>query len=351
MSASAVRRFEVEHVSEFRYGEAARGSLLTRRLKPRTDATRRLLDFSRHIDPAAAPIPYADAFGNACHLVNLHREHRHTLVRSRSQVEVAQAPESSPLAGSASWEALTESADPVRYWEYLSPSRLAFPCPALEAFTRENGISRERDLLSSLRHAASTLRPAFTYEPGSTEVDSSLEQVLETGRGVCQDYTHVMLAVARSWGIPSRYVSGYVHSDGASGEAAEAGVSHAWAEFLLPGLGWLGLAPTNDTLADLCHIPVAVGRDYVDAVPTRGTVFGGGKSTLEVRVSVVESDRGVQAEPVRTHGPVLTAPRSRAAGTECHLGPVRRRERTRTFANPSVSSCSIVQRLRFSTNV
>ncbi len=230
MSAPGVRRFDVEHVSEFRYGEAARGSLLALRLRPRTDATRRLLDFSLHVDPPAAPIVYSDAFGNVCHLVNIHREHRHTLVRSAAQVEVVDTRDSSRQAGTASWDALAAVADPVRYWDYLSPSRLAFPCPALDSFTRANGVTRGRDPLSSLRHAASTLRSTFTYEPGSTAVDSSLEHVLETRRGVCQDYTHVMLAIARSWGIPSRYVSGYIHGDRASVEVAEASVSHAWAE-------------------------------------------------------------------------------------------------------------------------
>ena len=73
------------------------------------------------------------------------------------------------------------------------------------------------------------------------------------------------------------------------------GASHAWAEFLLPDIGWLGIDPTNDTLADHRHIRVAVGRDYADAAPTRGTVFGGGETALEVRVSVVD---GEESAPV-----------------------------------------------------
>ena len=145
---------------------------------------------------------------------------------------------------------------------------------------------------------ASTLYAAFAYEPGSTEAHSSIEHILETGRGVCQDYTHVMLAIARSWGIPSRYVSGYLHSEGMSSEQSAGSASHAWAEFLLPGMGWVGVDPTNNTFADHRHIPVAVGRDYIDAAPTRGTVLGGGESSLEVRVSVAESNTPGPAAPV-----------------------------------------------------
>ena len=117
---------------------------------------------------------------------------------------------------------------------------------------------------------ASRLHATFRYELGSTEVDSPIKSILETGRGVCQDYTHVMIAIARSWGIPSRYVSGYLHLEGVTGEQALAGVSHSWAEFLLPDLGWIGIDPTNDTLTDHRHVRVAVGRDYADAEPTRG---------------------------------------------------------------------------------
>lgn len=306
MSESGIRRFAVEHVSEFFYSEAARGSLLTLRLKPRTDACRKLLGFSLDIDPHAVPTAYRDAFGNDCHLVNIHRGHRHTLVRSAARVEIADTRGSAAGADNATWDAVRAHSDPVRHWEYLAPSRLAFPCPALDDFARAHGIDRGDNPLAALRNAASTLRAAFTYEPGTTGVDSSLEQILETGRGVCQDYSHVMLAIARSWGIPSRYVSGYVQSERERTGTAEAGASHAWAECLLPGLGWVGLDPTNESVGDLWHIPVAVGRDYIDAAPTRGTVFGGGESRLEVRVSVLESEVPTSANAaVPTEGPAL----------------------------------------------
>ena len=305
MSESGIRRFAVEHVSEFRYSEAARGSVLTLRLKPRTDACRQLLGFSLDVDPRAAPTAYRDAFGNACHLVNIHREHRHTLVRSMARVEIADTCGSPAGVENATWDAVRASYDPVHHWEHLAPSRLAFPCPALDDFVGVHRIDRGDDPLSALRNAASNLHAAFTYELGTTGVDSTLEQILETGRGVCQDYSHVMLAIARSWGVPSRYVSGYVQTERESADAGESGASHAWAECLLPGLGWVGIDPTNESVGDLWHIPVAVGRDYIDAAPTRGTVFGGGESRLEVRVSVRESEVTSASAAVPTRGPAL----------------------------------------------
>jgi len=290
MSAQGARRYLVKHVSEFNYQDPAHGSLMVLRLRPREDQRQRILAFNLHIDPFASPAAFEDSFGNVCHLLNVHREHRRAIVHSRSQVEIADAPVPVGRSEREGWDSLADMVDPVRHWEYLRPSRFAYPCPALDSFTATNGIRRGASPLCSLLETASTLHAAFTYEPGSTAVDSSIEQVLETGRGVCQDYTHVMIAIARSWGIPSRYVSGYLHLEGARGEQAQVGASHSWAEFLLPDMGWIGIDPTNDSRVDHRHIRTAVGRDYDDASPTRGVVYGGGESSLKVWVAVAEDE-------------------------------------------------------------
>ncbi len=294
MSGDTPRRFLVEHLSEFHYGETARGSLMVLRLCPREDGGQRLASFALGVEPTAAPIPFEDPFGNRCHLFNVHRTHRHTTVRSRAEVETAPAPDLPDRMGGDAWDALQEAADPLRLWSFLASSRFARPSPALAAFIEARDIRRAGDPLTALREVADALHAAFRYEPGSTAVDSPIEHILETGSGVCQDYTHVMIAIARGWGIPGRYVSGYLHREGAPGEQSPEGASHAWAEFLLPDLGWVGFDPTNDTLADHRHVRIAVGRDYADAAPTRGVVFGGGESRLEVRVTVTE---GGEPEP------------------------------------------------------
>ena len=295
MSGDTSRRFLVEHLSDFRYEKPAQGSLMVLRLHPRADGGQRVTSFALEIEPAAAPIAFQDPFGNACHLFNVHRTHEHTVVKSRAEVETAPAPDLPDRLGGDAWAALAEAAPPLAYWEFLTPSRFARPSPALAAFVEDKDLSRGGDPLSSLLELGRVLHAAFRYEPGSTAVDSPIEHILETGRGVCQDYTHVMIAIARSWGIPSRYVSGYLHREGAPGEQTPEGASHAWAEFLLPDLGWFGIDPTNDTIADHRHVRIALGRDYADAAPTRGAVFGGGESRLDVAVRVAE---GCEPDPV-----------------------------------------------------
>ena len=291
------RRLRIEHLSRFRYGEPARGGVMLLRLRPREGEGQRVRAFALDIEPAAVPVAFADSFGNPCHLFNVHREHREILVRSRLVVETTEpAPPAADGADgpggmeeAGGWEALAAEADRVRLWDCLNPSRFARPGPALDAFVAAHGIRRGAGPLATLRETASALHRAIRYESGSTRVDSPIEHVLESGRGVCQDYAHVMIAIARSWGIPSRYVSGYLHTEGVADAAAQAGASHAWAEFLLPRRGWTGIDPTNDMLADGRHVRVAVGRDYADVAPTRGAVFGGGEATLEVRVSVADA--------------------------------------------------------------
>ena len=317
MNTPETRSFLIEHQSIFDYAEPARGSMMLLRLQPREDPDQRVLKFSLSTDPAAATSAFEDAFGNICHLFNIHREHMRMSVHARSLVEIRAKPSPEKHPDADSWNALAAAAGRVRYWEYLNPSRFVYMSPSLQAFIDEQGIQPGASPLSALVKTASILHAAFRYMPGSTEVDSPIEHILETGEGVCQDYTHVMLAIARSWGIPSRYVSGYLHLEGAAGDQTPAGASHSWGEFLLPETGWVGIDSTNNTLASHRHVRVAVGRDYADAAPTQGTYFSSGGSMLKVRVTVAESDETVskiQSHAEHTNllniGPVARTPQT-----------------------------------------
>jgi transglutaminase-like putative cysteine protease len=104
---------------------------------------------------------------------------------------------------------------------------------------------------------------------------------------VCQDFTHIMLAMVRRVGIPARYISGYISRRKPSDRSAE-DATHAWVEAFLPEQGWIGFDPTNNTLAGEGHIRVAIGRDYQDVPPTRGTFKGKAESKLDVAVQVVK---------------------------------------------------------------
>ncbi len=179
----------------------------------------------------------------------------------------------------------------------LIPSHFARPTPLLRELAHELAIGRRDDPLSLLREITAKIHHTFTYAPRSTRVDSPIDVALSQRRGVCQDYTHITIALARELGIPCRYVSGYLYDprDDTSRDGADA--THAWVEALLPGLGWVGFDPTNNTPVAERHIRVAVGRDYADVPPTRGVFKGQADTELGVAVQVrLADERAVDEE-------------------------------------------------------
>jgi transglutaminase-like putative cysteine protease len=129
-----------------------------------------------------------------------------------------------------------------------------------------------------------------------TAADSPIDEALAHGRGVCQDFAHIMIAICRSWGIPARYVSGYLFTDREAGDRSSPDASHAWVEVFLPSLRWVGFDPTNNVLTGERHIVVATGRDYADVPPSRGVFKGDAESELSVAVQVRRA-RAAQADP------------------------------------------------------
>ena len=128
----------------------------------------------------------------------------------------------------------------------------------------------------------------IAYVPKSTQVDSPIDHALESRRGVCQDFAHIMIGLTRRIGIPCRYVSGYLfHKEG---ERSKEGATHAWVETLLPTLGWVGFDPTNNVIVGDRHVRTSVGRDYADVPPTKGVFKGSAESQLLVAVHVAPSD-------------------------------------------------------------
>ena len=280
--------YDIEHVTRYRYSLPVSGCVMSLCLRPRQDAGQRLLRFDIETDPPAPMNAKADSFGNTKHVLNIHREHRALAITARATVEQTPAPPLPESLGASAWEAIGGWQDSFTLWDFIQPSALTHPSPALSSFTARLGIDPADDPLHAVQRLSNLLYRNFDYVPGSTSAVSPVDHILESGRGVCQDYAHAMIAIARSWGVPTRYVSGYLHvSHPAGGDApAPQSASHAWAECLLPELGWVGFDATNDSLAGLGHIRLAVGRDYRDVAPTSGIFRGGGESHIEVEVRV-----------------------------------------------------------------
>jgi transglutaminase-like putative cysteine protease len=276
--------YTIRHVTRFRYSTPITQSIMEARLQPRTEGAQRCLDFRLNVTPQARTLSYQDYLGNIIHHFDIPGQHRLLSIIAESQVEIrapTDLPESLPAA---SWDEL----DATQY-DWLLPSRFTHPTPLLHELAEEFGaLERRGDPLTMLRALTKQIYDAFDYEPDSTKVDSPIDDALRQRKGVCQDFTHIMLAIVRSLGIPCRYVSGYILPR--NGVRSTPGASHAWIEALLPGLGWIGFDPTNNLIVVDRHIRVAVGRDYADVPPTRGVFKGNAETELNVAVRVATLD-------------------------------------------------------------
>ena len=255
-------------------------------LEPTQDQGQRLLHFALETRPQSHLVPDVDCFGNNRHVLSLHEQHDTLELRARSVVAPGPDPVLPHGLPDGAWERMRAGNNPFVDWDFLQPSALTMPSASMADFVDGHGIERGRDPLRTALDLSGTLHRVLSYIPGSTSTQSTIAHVLATGSGVCQDYAHLMIAIARSWGIPSRYVSGFLCPSDDPDESAPNRTTHAWVECRFPDLGWVGFDPTNDRLAGAGHIRIATGRDFGDVSPTRGVLKGGGKITLDVDVGI-----------------------------------------------------------------
>ena len=300
--------YDIEHLSRYHYSRSPKQCVMMLCLKPRNDRGQRVLNFGIETDPAALLTSEQDCFGNTRHVFNLSGEHPVLEIIARSTVSPTPFSPLPRCLGAGAWNEIRSWKDSFALWDYVHPSALTRPSSLLAEFVDRHGIQRAEDPLQGLLRLSDMLHQRFRYAPGSTSVMSSIEQILQSGGGVCQDYAHTMIAIARSWSIPARYVSGYLHLSGLEGEQAPENATHAWVECLLPELGWVGFDPTNRCLADERHVRIAVGRDYRDVSPTRGILRGGESTGIEVavRVSARANPQGMREEAFADRTGVLS---------------------------------------------
>jgi transglutaminase-like putative cysteine protease len=281
--------YAVRHITNFRYKPAVRESVMEVRMQPRSEGRQRCLTFSLDVTPRANIMLYRDFLGNTVHHFDIPGHQEQIQVAAHALVEVSPAPELRPAA-SGHWDHLDAKVVEGDFWETLLPSQFARPTEKLQELARELNLQRRGSPLEMLLELNEALYQAIDYVPNSTKVDSPIDDALQTRKGVCQDFAHIMIALVRKLQIPCRYVSGYLFHGEQSHDRSPAGATHAWVEAFMPELGWIGLDPTNNLVGGERHIRVAVGRDYADVPPTRGVHKGEAESELSVLVTVFNVD-------------------------------------------------------------
>lgn len=289
--------FHINHRTTYRYAGEASESFMEARLTPVTDERQTLLAREFATTPAGKVNRYVDYFGNAVESLAIAHRHGELVMESRSVVETRPwEPPSAALDFSVSEARQIYRGEKLELFEFLMPSA-AIPMSEPVHRLANQFFKPGHALGESLLRLNRWIKTEFAYRPGSTRIDTPVAQVLAQKAGVCQDFAQVMIAVLRSAELPARYVTGYIETERqrlaseserpARDALVGAAESHAWVEVRLPGGFWWPLDPTNDCVAGERHVKVSIGRDYMDATPTRGVFKGTRTERLDVAVTML----------------------------------------------------------------
>lgn len=276
------------HTTTYQYSEIVAICHTEVRLAPRSTREQTLLEHELVIEPAPlSSVSYTDYFGNSVTTLTIEEPHQTLRIGAASLVE-CHGLEAIHPALTPPWEQVTAAVRRYNTDETFDALQFTFESPRVRpapSFADYAGASftAGRPLFFAALDLCRRIYTDFKYDSEATTVTTPVEEALQSRRGVCQDFAHVMIACLRSLGLPARYVSGYLRTgEGSVGAHA----SHAWLSVFCPGFGWLDLDPTNDVVPSTRHVRLGWGRDYSDVPPVNGIALGGGAQTIKVDVEV-----------------------------------------------------------------
>lgn len=271
-------KWEIIHRTQFAYAGPVRDNFNEARLQPFSDEWQTVDHFLLKVLPAARLRHHHDFYSNTVHHFEIVEPHTTLLVESHLRVTIKPRPLLAsddtpwPLAR------IGEAACETRVFDFLQESRFVEMTPEFwrQAIDATHGVT---DAWQAALAIMRWIHANLAYMPASTSASTHSRDVLRDKRGVCQDFAHVMLGLCRSLKIPALYVSGYLATEIAS-------ATHAWVEVLIPGIGWRPLDPTHNCQPDETYVKIAVGRDYADVAPIRGTYKGTTDRKMDVSVRI-----------------------------------------------------------------
>ena len=300
MNRPANRRYRIRHETRYLYAADVVHSHHLLHLVPRPASYQQCLEHEISIEPAAQRrVGECDAFGNPVLRIELAQPHRELAVVSQMQIEVHARPAVNADT-TQPWDKVRDSFAYNGAWpsrEQLDAARFRHESPHVrlkQGFTDYSAqcFPAGQPVLACAEALTRKLHADITYAPGETTIGTAATEVLDTRRGVCQDFAHLMISCLRSRGLAARYVSGYLRTN-APAEADDDekklvgdGASHAWVSVWSPPYGWIEFDPTNGCFAGTDHVAVAWGRDFGDVSPLRGVILGGAEHQLSVTVQV-----------------------------------------------------------------
>jgi transglutaminase-like putative cysteine protease len=278
-------KYEVHQSTHYQYNGPIRQSINQSILKPISTDKQNVLSYEQIINPEAYCSEHRDYWNNHVVTFYIWDPHEELHVQTKSVIEV-NFTENDTVKVSDEIELKMDS---LQFKQEFAEFLMATPYTTLSTDVLEeisvNLKRKETNRYTFLERLNTYIYEEFAYLPGSTDVKTLAPEAYNKKSGVCQDFTHVMLAICRYAGIPARYVSGYIYS-GEDVAMRGDSVTHAWVEAYFPENGWIGFDPTNNLIARNQHICVATGRDYADISPLKGVYVGNASQELKVSISV-----------------------------------------------------------------
>ena len=271
-------RLQILHRTAYAYDEPAQSIIQVLRLTPRNHDGQRVRKWRIELDQDAQLKQGEDAFGNIFHVLSLPRALEDLVITVQGEVETH-----------SSDGVLHGAFEPFPPKLFLRETPLTQPSAELREYAAD--LLGGKTQLEGLHALLDTLHADMSFETEPTNVSTTAAQAFDARHGVCQDWSHVFIAAARSQGIPACYIGGYMfRADGLIQQEA----GHAWVEAYVDDLGWVGFDPANGVSPTDAHICVAVGLDYLGASPVRGSRYGGTQEQLTVSVAVEQAGQRQQ---------------------------------------------------------
>ncbi len=298
--------FEVSHKTLYRYASPVVQSQHRLHMSPRSVERQKVQHHSLLIEPAPTlRHDGVDAFGNPVLTIEMEIPHRELVIHARSTIETMPAAEID-LESSVAWDhldvALAECGPSVALdvYQFRCTSRMTKASLAMADYARVSFPPGRPVLVATMDLVRRVFRE-FKFDPTATDIATPLQQVFEQRRGVCQDFSHFVLACLRAMRVPARYVSGYILTRPPPGQPKLVGAdaSHAWISVWTPVDGWVDFDPTNGIRVGEEHVTIATGRDYDDVSPIVGVLLGGGDHSVHVAVDMNEIPLAGKHEGIR----------------------------------------------------
>lgn len=279
------------HTTTYLYSEPVSICHTEVHLAPRSGRSQRVIDHRLSVRPAPDTRSVRkDYFGNDTAYFSIQAPHQTLTITAESLIDVKRTAPWEP-GETPAWEEVRAAVQRHADAPALEAFQFVFESPRVTlgadfAEYASPSFPEKRPFIEAALDLSHRIHTEFHYDRRATTVSTPVAEVLESRRGVCQDFAHFTIACMRSLGLPARYVSGYLRDGDMVGSEA----SHAWVSVFCPGHGWFDLDPTNDVAAADRHLTLAWGRDYSDVAPVKGVALGGGEQVINVSVELRPAD-------------------------------------------------------------